>query len=107
MTMPLSRILSALLVCAVIVFAGAAQAQLKSKTTPTDPPTPTVSGPATLKATPKGKQRFEACCTSCPAGGCTGCNAYPDTPNLNCGSGLIKANCQVVNDTTTCVRDDG
>lgn len=101
------RVLSVFLVLAMLAFAGAAQAQLKSNTAPTEPPRPTVSGPSSIKNVPPGEQKFEACCSACPAGGCTGCNAYPNTPHLNCGSGLIKANCQVVDNKATCIRDDG
>ncbi len=82
-----------------------AQVQQLKKRILTDPPPP--RGPGSFKATPGGEQAFEACCESCPAGGCTGCNSYPNTPHLSCGSGLIKANCQVVDDTVTCVKDDG
>lgn len=104
--MQLKHLVSTLFLCAALAFAGAAQAQLKSTTTPADPPPPTATGPSTLKAAPRGEQKFEACCSACPAGGCTGCNAYPDTPHLNCSSGLIKANCQVVDNKATCIRDD-
>lgn len=64
---------------------------------------PQASG--TLSAAPK-KSKFEACCSACPAGGCTGCNAHPNTPHLSCGGGLIKANCQVVDNVATCIRPD-
>lgn len=98
--------LSAFLVCALLALPSLAEAQTK-KLSPSSPTRPPVGGPAVLKSVPKGAQEFKACCSSCPAGGCTGCNAYPNTPNINCGSGLIKADCQVVNDEATCVKDDG
>ncbi|NIA67694.1 hypothetical protein HBA54_03745 [Pelagibius litoralis] len=82
-----------------------AQVQQLKKRVLQDPPRP--EGPQSFQATPSGPPAFEACCDSCPAGGCTGCNSYPGVPHLNCGSGLIKANCQVVDDTVTCVKDDG
>lgn len=82
-----------------------AQLQQLKKRVLTGPQPP--RGANSFKANSDGEQAFEACCESCPAGGCTGCNSYPDTPHLNCGSGLIKANCQVVDDTVTCVKDDG
>jgi len=105
--MRLKHLISIVFLCAVMAFAGAAQAQLKSNTPSPEPPRPTATGPSSLKSVPPGEQRFEACCSACPAGGCTGCNAYPNTPHLNCGSGLIKANCQVVDNKATCIRDDG
>lgn len=58
--------------------------------------------PVMLKAPPPGETEFPACCEYCPAGGCTGCNAGPE--GLNCGSGLIKAECTMKNDVTTCKK---
>jgi len=102
--MNLRNLVSVALICGLMALAGAVQAQQKSTGTPVDPPRPTVTGPSSLKSTPPGKQRFEACCESCPAGGCTGCNSGP--AGLSCGSGLIKAKCQMVNNETTCVKDE-
>ena len=66
------------------------------------------AGPGTsaqsIKATPGGPQEFDACCTSCGPGGCTGCNSGPN--GLNCGIGRIAADCQVVEDKVTCVKKD-
>lgn len=101
--MNLKNLISVILVCGLMALSGAVEAQQKTTGTPTPPP-PTVSGPSSLKAAPKGQQRFEACCDSCPAGGCTGCNSGPS--GLSCGSGLIKAKCQMVNNETTCVKDE-
>lgn len=60
--------------------------------------------PVMLKAPPPGQTEFPACCEYCPSGGCTGCNAGPE--GLNCGSGLIKAECSMKNDVTTCKKAD-
>ena len=62
-----------------------------------------LSGPTTLTA-PPGEKKFPACCEFCPAGGRTGCNSGPQ--GLSCGSGLVLATCQMVNNVTTCVRDE-
>lgn len=79
-----------------------AQVQQLKKRVLTDPPRP--EGPQSFQAKPGGPQAFEACCTACPAGGCTGCNSGP--AGLSCGTGLIKATCQVVNDVSTCVKEE-
>ncbi len=105
--MSFKHLISIVVLCVLVTVAGAAQAQLKNSTSPSEPPRPTATGPSSLKSVPPGKQRFEACCSACPAGGCTGCDAYPNVPQLNCGSGLIKAKCQVVDNKATCIRDDG
>lgn len=75
-------------VVAALLLAGAAQAQQR---------------PVLLKAPPPGQTEFPACCEYCPAGGCTGCNAGPE--GLNCGPGLIKAECTMKNDVTTCKKE--
>jgi len=71
----------------LLLSAGIAQAQQR---------------PVMLKAPPPGQTEFPACCEYCPAGGCTGCNAGPE--GLNCGTGLIKAECTMKNDNTTCKK---
>ncbi|GAB4367241.1 MAG: hypothetical protein Kow00114_25750 [Kiloniellaceae bacterium] len=71
----------------LLLLAGVAEAQQR---------------PVLLKAPPPGQTEFPACCEYCPAGGCTGCNAGPE--GLNCGSGLIKAECTMKNDVTTCKK---
>ncbi|HIC81956.1 MAG TPA: hypothetical protein EYP07_13505 [Kiloniellaceae bacterium] len=61
--------------------------------------------PQSLKAPMSGELEFDACCDDCSQpGGCTGCNSGPE--GLNCGLGLIAADCQVVNDVVTCVKKD-
>lgn len=73
---------------------------LKDPTRPTGPGTPAQS----FKVVPGGPQEFDACCTSCGKNGCSGCNSGPN--GLNCGTGLIAADCQVVEDKVTCVKKD-
>lgn len=103
----LKTLLSVAMLCVVLALSHAALAQQRDPGGSSLPQSrPAAGAPSAYQLKPKGEVKFEACCTSCQAGGCTGCNAYPNTPHLNCGTGLIKANCQVVNDTTTCVRDD-
>jgi hypothetical protein len=87
--------------CAFLMLSGALSAQ--EKTTPQSSTRPDANAPTSLTA-PGGRQKYPACCESCPAGGCTGCNSGPE--GLSCGSGLIKANCQTVNNVVTCVKDD-
>ena len=74
---------------ALLSGAGVAQAQNRS---------------VLLKPPPPGQTEFPACCESCPASGCTGCNSGP--PGLTCGSGLIKAECKVTNNEASCKKDD-
>ncbi|MEQ8356730.1 MAG: hypothetical protein RH942_14400 [Kiloniellaceae bacterium] len=56
-----------------------------------------------LKAPPPGQTEFPACCDSCNSNGCTGCNSGPE--GLNCGTGLIKAECTVTNNEASCKED--
>jgi hypothetical protein len=60
--------------------------------------------PVMLKAPPPGASEFPACCEYCPAGGCTGCNAGPE--GLNCGPGLIKAECTMTNNQASCKKSE-
>jgi hypothetical protein len=73
----------------LVVFASSAHAQNR---------------PVLLKAPPPGDTEFPACCEYCPAGGCTGCNAGPE--GLNCGPGLIKAECTMTNNVPTCKKEE-
>jgi hypothetical protein len=86
--MSMKRWFGVAVVGALLLLAGAVQAQNR---------------PVLLKAPPPGQTEFPACCEYCPSGGCTGCNAGPE--GLNCGPGLIKAECSMKNDVTTCKKE--
>jgi len=74
---------------ALLFLAGVAQAQDR---------------PVMLKAPPPGQTEFPACCEYCPSGGCTGCNSGPQ--GLNCGPGLIKAECSLKDNVVHCKKED-
>ena len=93
------RNLVILAVCALFALTHAVVAQEK-----TTPQTTVRPDAATSFTAPASQPRYPACCEACPAGGCTGCNSGPE--GLNCGSGLIKAKCQTVNNVVTCVKDE-
>jgi len=61
------------------------------------------SGPVMLKAPPPGQTEFPACCKWCPPSGCTECNSGPE--GLNCGPGLIKAECSMKDNVVHCEKD--
>jgi hypothetical protein len=66
---------------------------------------PSSSASSRVAAAPRGHE-FPACCTNCPPSGCTGCNAYSGSGNLNCGSGLLKADCTMTNNQVSCTKDE-
>ena len=53
---------------------------------------------------PPGRTEYPACCDSCDDNGCTGCNSGPQ--GLNCGSGLIKAECSLKDNKVNCKEKD-
>ncbi len=79
--------LCAALIGALMLLTNVAQAQ---------------DGPVMLKAPPPGQTEFPACCKWCPAGGCTNCNSGPQ--GLNCGPGLIKAECSMKDNVVHCKK---
>lgn len=78
---------------ALLLCAFAAQAQIQTTTRPAQ------LMPAT------GGTGFGACCTNCPAGGCTGCNAYPGDEKISCGGSLIAADCTMKDNVVSCKKD--